>query len=118
MDKEQRLKQLADQLIRAIHKAYSDETIQETLSRIEEEGYQVDILLASFTRLDSQDNEPSEEKENLELFASDYLLYSGPMGEESGSEEDEVRVDPSSLTPEINEFDRTFLRLIKVSCPD
>ncbi len=121
MDQERRLKQLAEQLIRAIHQAYSDnERIQDTLNRIEEEGYQVDILMASFTRIDDSEGGADGNSDPSELISTEHFLYTGSSLDdfEPGNDpEEDACVDPPQLSPEINDFDKTFLKLIKVSCP-
>ncbi len=121
MDQERRLKKLAEQLIQAIHQAYSDnDRIQETLNRIEEEGYQVDIFMASFTRIDDEAEDGISAIDPQELFSSDHFLYTGSDLEDSDVEndpEEEICADPPLLSPEINDFDKSFLKLIKVACP-
>lgn len=121
MDQERRLKRLAEQLIQAIHQAYSDnERIQDTLNRIEEEGYQVDILMASFTRIDDPEDGTAGNTNPSEFISREHFLYTGSNLDEFDSgdnPEEEVCVDPPQLSPEINDFDKTFLKLIKVSCP-
>ncbi|NOY53311.1 MAG: hypothetical protein GXP58_06775 [Deltaproteobacteria bacterium] len=121
MDHEKRLKRLAEQLIQAIHQAYSDnERIQDTLSRIEEEGYHVDILMASFTRIDETEEFGTPEFDPSELVYREHLLYSGSSFDDFDSLErpgEDAGIDPLQLSPEINDFDKTFLKLIKVSCP-
>jgi len=121
MDQERRLKRLAEQLIQAIHQAYSDnDRIQDTLNKIEEEGYHVDILMASFTRIDESEEGGASEFDPSELISREHFIYPGPSSNEYDPEEDlleEICVDPPQLSPEINEFDKSFLKLIKVSCP-
>ncbi len=121
MDQERRLKRLAEQLIQAIHQAYSDnDGIQDTLNQIEEEGYHVDILMASFTRIDDSEEGGASEFDPSELISAERFIYTGsnPDDFDSGYDpEEEVCVDPPQLSPEINDFDKSFLKLIKVSCP-
>lgn len=105
MDRDRRIKILAEHLIWAINQAYVDNNlIQEALNQIEEEGYKVDILLAAFTRFDSTDS--SEEEAFCEQCAPSFQTVEEIQ--ESETEED------FPLTSDINEFDRTFLKLIKV----
>jgi hypothetical protein len=106
VDRDKRIKILAEHLIWAINQAYVDsDLIQEALTRIEEEGYQVDILLASCTRFGFDGPEDEDE----EVHSSQSLSFLS-----SSNEEDEENEEDLQLSAEINEFDRTFLKLIKV----
>lgn len=105
MERDKRIKILADHLIWAINQAYIDsELIQEALSQIEEEGYQVDILLAAFTRFEEADCDGD----------SELPCAHHPKCIMRIEDDEEEMVEASSLSSEFNEFDRTFLKLIKV----
>ena len=113
MESEDRIKMLAEHLIWAINQAYNgSDLIQEALQQIEEEGYRVDILLAAFTRFDKTDSDefPAEQ---LSLISQ---KKEEPVSEndEVGEEEEMVLDEALPLSSEINDFDRTFLKLIKV----
>lgn len=106
MDREKRIKMLAEHLIWAINQAYSDsDLIQEALNQIEEEGYRVDILLAAFTRFDQTEagEAPSEQ-----------IALISRKREDPEEGEDEEMEEDSPLSSELNAFDRTFLKLIKI----
>ncbi|OIP62497.1 MAG: hypothetical protein CO150_01180 [Nitrospirae bacterium CG_4_9_14_3_um_filter_53_35] len=108
MDRDHRIKVLAEHLIWAINQAYIDnDLIQEALNQIEEEGYKVDILLAAFTRFDRSDT--TEEEASSEQPAPSFQNI-----EEIEDDEDKEADEDPPLSSDINEFDRTFLKLIKV----
>jgi len=108
MDRDHRIKVLAEHLIWAINQAYIDnDLIQEALNQIEEEGYKVDILLAAFTRFDRSDT--TEEEASSEHPAPSFQNI-----EEIEDDEDKEADEDPPLSSDINEFDRTFLKLIKV----
>jgi len=114
MDQENRIKMLAEHLIWAINQAYNDsDLIQEALNQIEDEGYRVDILLAAFTRFDNAetDEAPTEQLS---------LISQKKEGSPNQEEDEEVEKDDedSPLSSDLNEFDRTFLKLIKVGYLD
>ncbi len=106
MDRDKQIKILAEHLIWAINQAYVDsDLIQEALTRIEEEGYQVDILLAACTRFGFGGLETEDE----EIHSEQSLSFLSSSKEENEEDEEDLQ-----LSAEINEFDRTFLKLIKV----
>lgn len=122
MDGDKRIKILAEHLIWAINQAYnSSELIQEALHQIEKEGYRVDILLAAFTRFDKTGS-PEPASEHVALFSQDGDEH--PAQQDSAEDQDEEPFeeedsDPNSpLSAELNEFDRTFLKIIKVGLMD
>ena len=114
MDHDKRIKLLADELVKALSQAYTDNNlIQEALSQIEEEGYRVDILLAAFTRLDRDDDEGEVEGEpfSADQITSSILNVGGKsLDEELGLSTE----DDSPLSAEFNDFDETFAKLIRV----
>jgi len=114
MDHDKRIKLLADELVKALSRAYTDNNlIQEALSQIEEEGYRVDILLAAFTRLDREEDDAECEEEP---FSADQITSSilnmGGQALEDGQETQSG--DDSPLSAEFNDFDETFAKLIRV----
>ena len=115
MDHDKRIKLLADELVKALSQAYTDNTlIQEALSEIEEEGYRVDILLAAFTRLDREEEEGQDEGEpfSVDQITSSILNMGGQPLED---DEESTAGDDSPLSIEFNDFDETFAKLIRVS---
>ncbi len=119
MDHEERIKLLAEHLIRTIGEMYTDNAlIQEALNQIEDEGYRIDIVLAAFTRLDQL--EPDEiEQEALEETAPNYLVsHLLKVGGGKSCDADDACDEFGPLTAEINDFDRAFLKLIKVRVSD
>jgi hypothetical protein len=118
MEHNKRIKLLADQLVKAISQAYTDnQIIQEALNQIEEEGYQVDILLAAFTRVDCADEDDADG--GTERFSSDQIASSIlNIGGQASEDEESLDEDGLPLSAEINDFDRTFAKLIKVNLDD
>ncbi len=118
MDSENRIKILAENLIRAINQAYTDNTqIRRTLHQIEEEGYQADVVLAAFTRLDKSSEPPSDSAteepvdEKMQTSILDLGMAATPWNENPEEPPHRIRSD-------INDFDRAFLKLIKVRIGD
>jgi hypothetical protein len=119
MDHEDHIKLLAEHLIRAIGEVYTDNAlIQEALNQIEDEGYRIDIVLAAFTRLDQLEADEIEEDELDELSPNYLVSHLLKIGGAKSGGEDEASDETGPLTAEINDFDRTFLKLIKVRVSD
>ena len=118
MDRERRIRDLAEQLIWAINQTYNEsDLIQDALARIEEEGYRVDILLAAFTRLDRIDaDDPPTEQIALITQAEDETPE-GPEErmEEITADEPEFPARPRGIW---TESDLRFLKIIKVAYTD
>lgn len=116
MDHDKRIKLLADELVKALSRAYTDnDLVQQALNQIEEEGYRVDILLAAFTRVDREDDDAEDEDED-NLVSADQITSSilniGGHPEDCGHET--LEDDDSPLSAEFNDFDMTFAKLIRV----
>ncbi len=119
MDHEERIKLLAEHLIRAIGEVYTDNAlIQEALNQIEDEGYRIDIVLAAFTRLDQLEPDEIDEVELDELSPNYLVSHLLKIGGGKPGDADQTPEETGPLTAEINDFDRTFLKLIKVRVSD